>query len=42
VWAIAADSAFSAAYVLASPASRVYVTQTGGVGSIGVFALHVD
>jgi signal peptide peptidase SppA len=42
VWAIAADSAFSAAYVLASAASRVYVTQTGGVGSIGVIALHVD
>ncbi|HRD86687.1 MAG TPA: S49 family peptidase [Accumulibacter sp.] len=42
VWAIAADSAFSAAYVLASAASRVYVPQTGGVGSIGVIALHVD
>jgi signal peptide peptidase SppA len=42
VWAIAADSAFSGAYVLASAASRVYVTQTGGVGSIGVIALHVD
>ncbi|MEF8736803.1 MAG: S49 family peptidase [Candidatus Accumulibacter necessarius] len=42
VWAIAADSAFSAAYILASAASRIYVTQTGGVGSIGVIALHVD
>lgn len=42
VWAIASDSAFSAAYALACAASRVYVTQTGGVGSIGVIAMHVD
>lgn len=42
VWAIASDSAFSAAYALACSASRVYVTQTGGVGSIGVIAMHVD
>lgn len=42
VWAIASDSAFSAAYALASAASRLYVTQTGGVGSIGVIAMHVD
>jgi ClpP class serine protease len=42
VCAIAAESAFSGAYVLASVASRVYVTQTGGVGSIGVIVLHVD
>lgn len=42
VWAVAADSAFSAAYAIACSASRVYVTQTGGVGSIGVIAMHVD
>lgn len=42
VWAMADDSAFSAAYVLASGASRVFVSRTGGVGSIGVIALHVD
>lgn len=42
VWAIASDSAFSAAYAIACSASRVYVTQTGGVGSIGVIAMHVD
>ena len=35
VWSIASDSAFSAAYAIASAASRVYVTQTAGVGSIG-------
>lgn len=42
VWAIACDSAFSAAYAIACAASRVFVTQTAGVGSIGVIAMHVD
>jgi len=42
VWAVANDMAFSAAYALASAASRVYVSRTGGVGSIGVIAMHVD
>jgi signal peptide peptidase SppA len=40
--AVANDAAFSAAYALASAASHVFVTRTGGVGSIGVIALHVD
>lgn len=42
VWALASDSAFSAAYAIACGASRLIVTRTGGVGSIGVIALHVD
>jgi signal peptide peptidase SppA len=42
VWAIASDGAFSAAYAIACAGSRVYVTETGGVGSIGVIAMHVD
>ena len=42
IWAVANDAAFSAAYAIASAASRVYVTQTAGVGSIGVIAMHVD
>ncbi len=42
VWVIASDSAFSAAYAIACAASRIYVTQTGGVGSIGIIAMHVD
>ena len=42
VWAIASDGAYSAAYALACAASRVFVTQTGGMGSIGVIAMHVD
>ncbi len=42
LWAVANDAAYSAAYALACAASRLYVTETGGVGSIGVIALHVD
>ncbi|MBF0625838.1 MAG: S49 family peptidase [Magnetococcales bacterium] len=41
VWAVAAD-AFSAAYLLASAAERIYLPQTAGVGSVGVIAVHVD
>ena len=37
-----ATNAFSAAYAIASAAEKVYVTRTGGVGSIGVIATHVD
>ena len=42
VWAVAADSAFSAAYAIGCSASRLLVSRTGGVGSIGVIAMHVD
>ncbi|QNT25619.1 S49 family peptidase [Ralstonia solanacearum] len=42
IWAVANDMAFSAAYALASAASRLFVSRTGGVGSIGVIAMHVD
>lgn len=42
VWAVANEDAFSAAYALAASAERLYVTRTGGVGSIGVVAMHLD
>ena len=42
VWAVASEAALSAACAIASVASRVYVTRTGEMGSIGVVALHVD
>jgi capsid assembly protease len=42
VWAHANDSAYSAAYALAAAASRLTLSETAGVGSIGVIALHVD
>jgi signal peptide peptidase SppA len=42
IYAAANDIALSAAYAIASAASRVFVTRTGAVGSVGVYALHVD
>lgn len=42
IWAIANDSAFSAAYAIGSAADKLFLTRTGGVGSIGVLAAHVD
>ena len=42
VWAVANDAAYSAAYALAASAERLVVTETGGVGSIGVITLHID
>ena len=41
-FAVANDDAFSAGYLLASSAERVYVSNSGGVGSIGTLALHID
>jgi signal peptide peptidase SppA len=42
IWAILNECAYSAAYALASAASRIVVPRTGGVGSIGVVCCHVD
>jgi signal peptide peptidase SppA len=42
IYAIANDHAFSAAYAIASAATKIFVTRTSGVGSIGVIATHVD
>ena len=42
IWAHAGDSAFSAGYAIACAAQRVTLAQTGGLGSIGVIALHID
>jgi signal peptide peptidase SppA len=40
--AFAHEYAFSAGYAVASAASRIAVSRTGGVGSIGVVTAHVD
>src|SRR3972149_10712895 len=40
VWASVDDNAFSAAYLLASQADRIYTTRPGGVGSARVVAAH--
>lgn len=42
IYAIANDCACSAAYAIASSASKVFATRTSSVGSIGVIATHVD
>ena len=43
IWAVADNAMFSAAYLLATAAERIYVPEfTGGAGSIGVYAEHVD
>lgn len=40
--AFSADSAYSAAYALASAADDITVTRSGGTGSVGVVTAHVD
>lgn len=42
IWSSANDMAASAAYAIASATSRVYVTRTGSVGSIGIVSCHCD
>lgn len=42
IWAILSESAYSAAYAIASAADRIIVPRTGGVGSIGVITMHID
>lgn len=40
--AFAQESAYSAGYAIASVADHVNVSETGGVGSIGVVTMHID
>lgn len=40
--AYAVESAYSAAYAVASVADNITVSRTGGVGSIGVVTAHID
>lgn len=40
--AIVDDMAYSAAYGIASACDEIWVTRTGGVGSVGVVSYHVD
>ncbi|MFH1158593.1 MAG: S49 family peptidase [Pseudomonadota bacterium] len=42
VWAVANEDAFSAAYAIAAAAEKIYLPRTGGAGSIGVIAMHLD
>lgn len=42
IYAFANDMACSAAYAIASAASKIFVNRTSEVGSVGVIATHVD
>ena len=42
IWSVLNESAYSAAYAIASAADVITVPRTGGVGSIGVICAHVD
>lgn len=42
VYAFVNETAYSAAYAIASAAEEIFVPRTGGLGSVGVVALHVD
>jgi len=42
IYASANESAFSAAYAIASAADKIFLSRTGHVGSIGVIAVHRD
>lgn len=42
IWSILTESAYSAAYAIASATDRIIVPRTGGTGSVGVICMHVD
>lgn len=42
IWGILNDCAYSAAYAIASACDHITVPRTGGTGSVGVIAVHVD
>lgn len=42
ITALVNESAYSAAYLLASSAGKIIIPRTGGAGSIGVVATHAD
>lgn len=42
IYAVANEDMYSAAYAIGSAADKIFVSRTGGVGSIGVIAMHVD
>jgi signal peptide peptidase SppA len=42
MWSILTESAYSAAYAIASATDKIVVPRTGGTGSVGVICMHVD
>ncbi len=42
IYAVFNEDGFSAAYAIASAADKRYISRTGGAGSVGVVAMHID
>ena len=42
IYAVANESAYSAAYAIASAADKIFLSRTAGVGSVGVIGVHRD
>lgn len=42
IYAVVDGYAYSAGYAIASAADKIFVAETGGVGSVGVVTMHVD
>jgi len=42
MWSILTESAYSAAYAIASATDKIIVPRTGGTGSVGTICMHVD
>ena len=42
IYAVANESAYSAAYAIASAADKIFLSRSAGVGSVGVIAIHMD
>lgn len=42
IWSILTESAYSAAYAIASSTDKIIVPRSGGTGSVGVICAHVD
>ena len=42
IYAVVNETAFSAAYAIASAAETIYLSRTAGAGSIGVITVHLD
>ncbi|MBW1999772.1 MAG: S49 family peptidase [Deltaproteobacteria bacterium] len=42
IYAVANESAYSAAYAIASAADEVFLSRSAGIGSVGVIAIHMD
>jgi signal peptide peptidase SppA len=42
IYAVADETAFSAAYAIASAAEKIFIPRTAGAGSVGVICAHMD